>query len=120
MLNCKFGEWRQPWRRLVLEGETGFDGDLPVVDGAVFDMAAGFDDLEPAEVADGFAGALDGVFDCGLDATRGGADEFDEFVGVFAHGVRSEYRMGMCERGYESELGRRRDFSYCEAAAVMR
>ena len=84
--------------RLFVEGEAGFDGDLPVGDGAVLDVAAGLDDLEPAEVAQGLAGAVDGVLDGGLDAMGGGADEFDQFVGVLAHSMQN--RMGMRARGY--------------------
>ena len=58
-------------RDLFVEGEAGFDGDLPMGDGSVFEMAARFDDFEPSEIADGFASAVDGVFDGGLDAAGG-------------------------------------------------
>jgi len=55
----------------IVEGETDFDRDLPVGDLAVFDVAAGFTDFEPAEIADALGGFSDGVLDRVLEAFGG-------------------------------------------------
>ena len=70
--------------RSVFHGEADFDGHLPVMHLSLFDVAARFDHLEPAQVLDGFVRALNGLVHRVLDGRGGGAGEFDEFIdGVF-------------------------------------
>jgi len=71
--------------RSVFHGEADLDGHLPVMHLSLFDVAACFDHFEPAQVLDGFVGALDGLIHCILDGIRGGAGEFDEFIDRVFH-----------------------------------
>ena len=72
------------WRRSVFHGEADFDGHLPVMHAAFFDVAARFNHLKPAQVLDGFVSALDGLAHGILDGSGGSAGEFDEFIdGIF-------------------------------------
>ena len=51
-----------------------------MMDFSLDDIAAGFDDLEPGQVLDGFVSAFYGVGDRVFDGCGGGAGEFDEFI----------------------------------------
>ena len=72
--------------RLGVHGESHFDGHLIVRDLAALDVAAGFEDFEPADVVDGGRGAGDRRLDRILDAGRRGADELDDLVNMIGHG----------------------------------
>lgn len=50
---------------------------------AVLDVAAGLDHLEPAQVANGLRGALDGATHGGVRAFGRGSDDLDDFVDMF-------------------------------------
>ena len=76
-------------RRLSVEGEAYLDRDLPMLDLSIFDVAASFDNLEPAKItqAAGRFGecVLDGIF----DAIGGGAHKFDFLVDMVAHSAKT-------------------------------
>ncbi len=64
--------------------EADLEGDLPVVNLALFDAAAGFDDLKPAHVFDGLMGEIDGLVHGILDARGRSSGELNTFVdGIF-------------------------------------
>jgi hypothetical protein len=64
--------------------EADLEGDLPVVDFAFFDAAAGFDDLKPAKVFDGLMGVIDGLVHGILNARGRSSGKFDGFIdGIF-------------------------------------
>jgi hypothetical protein len=68
----------------VFHGEADFEGHLPAMDFSLFDVAARFDHLKPAQVLDGFVRPFDGVFHGILNGSGGGAGKFDEFIdGIF-------------------------------------
>jgi hypothetical protein len=68
----------------VFHGKAHFEGHLPVMHFSIFDVAARFDHLEPAQVLDGFMRPFDGRGNGVLHGSGGGAGEFDEFInGVF-------------------------------------
>ena len=71
--------------RLLIERETDFQRDLPMVYLAILDMSAGLAHFEPAHVTNRFFGARDGIFDRVLDSIRRGTDQLDFFVNVIAH-----------------------------------
>jgi hypothetical protein len=52
------------WRftgRSFIHGEADFDGHLPVMHFSLFNVAARFNHLKPAQVLDGFVRALNGL-----------------------------------------------------------
>ena len=55
-------------------------------DAAVFDLPARLDHLEPPQVPHRLRGFRHRIPDRFFNAVRGGADEFDFFVDVIAHG----------------------------------
>ena len=55
---------------LFVEREADLHGHLPVIDLAILDVPAGFDDFEPAHVADGLLGAAEGIHHRFFDAVR--------------------------------------------------
>ena len=69
----------------LLDGETHLDGDLPLIDLVLVDAPAGFDDLEPAQVLKGPAGAFERGVDGMLDALGRGAGEFNELIDFVFH-----------------------------------
>ena len=71
--------------RSVFDGKADFDGYLPVMHPAIFDVATRFDHLKPAEVLDGFVRSFDGFVHRVLDGHGGGAGEFDEFINGVCH-----------------------------------
>src|ERR1017187_2853825 len=60
---------------------------LPLVD-----VAACFDNLEPAQVLDGFVRTLNGLINGVLDGSGRGASEFDEFIDWIFHTRFFRYR----------------------------
>src|ERR1039457_4636603 len=60
---------------------------LPLVD-----VAACFDNLEPAQVLDGFVRTLNGLINGVLDGSGRGAGEFDEFIDWIFHTRFFRYR----------------------------
>jgi hypothetical protein len=72
-------------------GEPHLQRDLPVRHLIFVDVTAGFDDLKPAEIFDGFARAFERGVNGVLDAFGGRAGEFDVFIDAVFHeamGVR--------------------------------
>ena len=70
--------------RSFLHREASLDRHLPMMNFSLFDVAARFDHLKPAEVLDGFVCPFNGCFNGLLNGISGGAGEFDEFIdGVF-------------------------------------
>lgn len=57
-----------------------------MVNFALFDAAAGFEDLKPAQVLDGLMSAIDGLVHGILDARGRSSGEFDTFVDGIFHG----------------------------------
>src|SRR6476469_1142332 len=76
-------------RLLVLEAEADLHAHLGVLDGAVLGLPADLGDLEPVDVAQRLAGALDAVADGLVDAVGRGADDLGDAVGAFAHASSS-------------------------------
>src|SRR6476469_1711203 len=74
---------------LVLEAEADLHAHLEVLDGAVLGLAANLGDLEPVDVAQRLAGALDAVADGLVDAVGRRADDLGDAVGAFAHASSS-------------------------------
>ena len=72
--------------KLFVEGEADFAGDLPVSDFLLFDVAASFNQLDPADVPHSFSDFCDGVVDGIFDAGWRGADDFEFLINVSAHG----------------------------------
>lgn len=77
----------------LLQRKPNLNRHLPMRDFAVFDVAAGFLDLEPSHIPHSFGSAGYGGFYGVLDAVGGRADQFDLFVYVVAHG-KSLLRLG--------------------------
>ena len=74
--------------RSAFHAEAHFDGYLPVMHLSLFDVAARFDYLKPAQFLEGFVGTSNGLVHGVLDGGGGSAGEFDEFIdGVFHFGV---------------------------------
>jgi len=71
--------------RSVFHGKADFDGHLPVMHLAFFDVAARFDHLKPAQVLDGLVRPLNGLIHGILNGSGGSAGEFNEFIDGFFH-----------------------------------
>ena len=69
-------------------GETDFDGHLPVMHFSLFNVATRFDHLEPPQVLDCFVRSLNGLIHRVLNGRGGGTGEFNEFIDWVFH-VRS-------------------------------
>jgi hypothetical protein len=70
--------------RSSIHGKADFEGHLPVMHFSIFDAAARFDHLKPAQVLNGFMRPFNGRGNGILHGSGGGAGEFDEFIdGVF-------------------------------------
>ena len=76
-------------RRLAVEREAHLDRDLPVLDLSIFDVAASFDNLEPANITQAARGFGQRVLDRILNAIGGGAHKFDLLVDMIAHTSKS-------------------------------
>src|SRR4029077_1288698 len=74
----------------VGDRETDLEGDLIMRNLAVLDMAAGLDDLEPAQVAQGLRRAGDGALDRVVDALVRRTDDLNDAVDMIVHGVLPE------------------------------
>ena len=72
-------------RQLFVEREAHLDRDLPVPDLSIFDMAAGFNNLEPPKITQAAARFGERVLDRILDAIGGRAHKFDLLVDMIAH-----------------------------------
>jgi len=70
---------------VFVEGEADLDGDLPVGDFLIFDVAAGFNYFNPADIPDRFSGFGYGVVDSLFDAAGRGADNFKFLIDMCAH-----------------------------------
>src|SRR5688500_15395810 len=70
---------------LVLEAEADLHADLEVLDDPVLGLSADLGDLEPVDVAQGLAGALDAVADRLVDAVGRGADDLRDAIGAVGH-----------------------------------
>ena len=62
-----------------------FDRDLPVNGRVAFNIAASFDDFEPADVFDGFPGLGQGVLHGFLDRFGRGADDGKNAIDMICH-----------------------------------
>src|ERR1019366_6310203 len=83
----KTNSWLSRLMRSFLHREASLDRHLPMMHFPLFDVAARFDHLKPAEVLDGFVCPFNGCFNGLLNGISGGAGEFDEFIdGVFHNG----------------------------------
>ena len=71
--------------RSILDGETNFDGHLPVMHLSLFDVAARFHHLKPTQILDRFVRALNSPVNGILNGSGGRAREFDEFIDVVFH-----------------------------------
>ena len=65
---------------------------------SLFDVTARFNDLEPAQILDGFVRTFNGVFNGVLDGSHGGADEFDKLIDWVFH----KQFFGLGKNGKES------------------
>src|SRR5437764_1677595 len=75
-----FGHRRSGADVRIVDREADLQRDLVVLDLAGLEMAAGLGDLEPAQVAQGAAGARDSGLYCVLDAGRRRAGDPDYAV----------------------------------------
>ena len=66
-------------------GEADLDGHLPVIHFPLADIAARFDYLEPAQVLDGFVGALNGPPNSVLYGSGGTAGQLDKLIDGILH-----------------------------------
>ena len=76
-------------RRVSVEGEAYLDRDLPMLDLSIFDVAASFDNLEPAKITQAPRGFGERVLDRILDIIGGGAHKFDFLVDMIAHASKT-------------------------------
>ena len=70
---------------LIVQPETELDRHLPVIDRVIFDIAAGFHDLEPVNIVECLAGLLNGILYRVFNARLGRPSQFNLFVDMLAH-----------------------------------
>jgi hypothetical protein len=70
---------------LSIEREADLHRNLPMTDLPVLNVAARFDDLKPAKIAQRFGGTVDRIADCVFYRIGRTADQFDLLVDMVAH-----------------------------------
>ena len=79
--------------KLFVQRESDFQRYLPVSDFAVLNIPAGFGDLEPPHIANGFPRAVQRILDRPFKPVGRRADYLNFFVNVFSHAPLSAVEM---------------------------
>jgi hypothetical protein len=69
----------------LVQRESDFQRHLPVINLAIFNLAAGLDHFKPAHISDGLACPIQGILNRRFHTLRRGPYQFDLFVNVLAH-----------------------------------